>query len=67
MICGALQTLNEEALEDCLDVPAPEIPTDSLAGEPSTPLSISLPLVIVEEPPKSDPSPDIDIEYGTYF
>ncbi|XP_044007245.1 kinase D-interacting substrate of 220 kDa B isoform X2 [Aphidius gifuensis] len=31
MICGALQTLNEEALEDCLDVPAPEIPTDSLA------------------------------------
>ncbi|TGZ46633.1 Uncharacterized protein DBV15_04030 [Temnothorax longispinosus] len=31
MICGALQTLNEEACEDVLDVPSPAVaPTDSL-------------------------------------
>lgn len=67
MICGALQTLNEEALEDVLDVPTPAVvPTDSLQGEPT----ISLPLVIVEEPPKSDPSPgvhDLDTGRRTYF
>ncbi|XP_076680396.1 ankyrin repeat-rich membrane spanning isoform X3 [Andrena cerasifolii] len=33
MICGALQTLNEEACEDVLDVPSPAMVTpDSLAG-----------------------------------
>ncbi|XP_024945713.1 kinase D-interacting substrate of 220 kDa isoform X2 [Cephus cinctus] len=34
MICGALQTLNEEACEDVLDVPGPTVvPSDSLSGE----------------------------------
>ncbi|XP_053986547.1 kinase D-interacting substrate of 220 kDa B isoform X1 [Hylaeus volcanicus] len=39
MICGALQTLNEEACEDVLDVPSPAVvPTDSLSGVgPATP------------------------------
>ncbi|KAI4495270.1 hypothetical protein M0804_001471 [Polistes exclamans] len=33
MICGALQTLNEEACEDVLDLPNPATaPTDSLSG-----------------------------------
>ncbi|XP_047348706.1 kinase D-interacting substrate of 220 kDa isoform X3 [Vespa velutina] len=33
MICGALQTLNEEACEDVLDLPnPPTAPTDSLSG-----------------------------------
>ncbi|XP_076173301.1 ankyrin repeat-rich membrane spanning isoform X4 [Ptiloglossa arizonensis] len=33
MICGALQTLNEEACEDVLDVPSPAVvPSDSLPG-----------------------------------
>ncbi|XP_043269211.1 kinase D-interacting substrate of 220 kDa B isoform X3 [Venturia canescens] len=37
MICGALQTLNEEACEDVLDVPSSTVPstTDSLPGERS--------------------------------
>nr|XP_033335869.1 kinase D-interacting substrate of 220 kDa isoform X2 [Megalopta genalis] len=36
MICGALQTLNEEACEDVLDVPSPAVvPTDSLPGSTS--------------------------------
>ncbi|KAL0100895.1 hypothetical protein PUN28_019347 [Cardiocondyla obscurior] len=35
MICGALQTLNEEACEDVLDVPSPAVaPTDSLPSGP---------------------------------
>ncbi|XP_036138721.1 kinase D-interacting substrate of 220 kDa isoform X2 [Monomorium pharaonis] len=35
MICGALQTLNEEACEDVLDVPSPAVaPTDSLSSGP---------------------------------
>lgn len=68
MICGALQTLNEEACEDVLDVPTPTVvPPDSLAGEPTSSIPLSLPVVIVEEPPKSDHSPDIDVEYGTHF
>ncbi|XP_058810678.1 kinase D-interacting substrate of 220 kDa B-like [Phymastichus coffea] len=35
MICGALQTLNEEACEDVLDVPVSPaiVPTDSLPGD----------------------------------
>ncbi|XP_033219182.1 kinase D-interacting substrate of 220 kDa isoform X2 [Belonocnema kinseyi] len=34
MICGALQTLNEEACEDVLDVPSPNpAPTDSHPGD----------------------------------
>ncbi|XP_025602086.2 kinase D-interacting substrate of 220 kDa B isoform X3 [Athalia rosae] len=42
MICGALQTLNEEACEDVLDVPSPAIaPTDSLAGGHPASLSIT--------------------------
>ncbi|XP_025154108.1 kinase D-interacting substrate of 220 kDa B isoform X1 [Harpegnathos saltator] len=37
MICGALQTLNEEACEDVLDVPLPAVaPTDSLSGSAAT-------------------------------
>ncbi|XP_032676963.1 kinase D-interacting substrate of 220 kDa B isoform X3 [Odontomachus brunneus] len=38
MICGALQTLNEEACEDVLDVPLPvmQVPTDSLSGSAAT-------------------------------
>nr|XP_031836382.1 kinase D-interacting substrate of 220 kDa isoform X3 [Nomia melanderi] len=36
MICGALQTLNEEACEDVLDVPSSSVvPTDSLSGSTS--------------------------------
>lgn len=59
MICGALQTLNEEACEDVLDVPVSPavIPPDSLPGEPST-LPHTVPLVVVQEPSKSDQSPD---------
>ncbi|XP_051176452.1 kinase D-interacting substrate of 220 kDa isoform X4 [Leptopilina boulardi] len=34
MICGALQTLNEEACEDVFDVPSPAaVPLDSLPGD----------------------------------
>ncbi|KOC69442.1 Kinase D-interacting substrate of 220 kDa [Habropoda laboriosa] len=37
MICGALQTLNEEACEDVLDVPSSAgLPSDSLSGTIST-------------------------------
>ena len=58
MICGALQTLNEEACEDVLEVPSTSMaPTDSLPGE-TTSVPLTLPLVIVQEPPKSDQSPD---------
>lgn len=63
MICGALQTLNEEACEDVFDVPSPAAaPLDSLPGEPSTSVPLTLPVVIVQEPPKSDQSPDSVIE-----
>ncbi|XP_023245841.1 kinase D-interacting substrate of 220 kDa [Copidosoma floridanum] len=72
MICGALQTLNEEACEDVLDVPvspAGLAPTDLLpgAGEPNNcTLPLNLPLVIVQEPPpQSDQSPDTVIENAT--
>ncbi|XP_015122947.1 kinase D-interacting substrate of 220 kDa B isoform X2 [Diachasma alloeum] len=42
MICGALQTLNEEACEDVLDVPSPSaIQPDSLAGA-DRPRSLSI-------------------------
>lgn len=67
MICGALQTLNEEACEDVLDVPSPAAaPTDSLPGE-LTSLPLSLPLVIVQEPTISDQSPDTVTDYCTNF
>jgi hypothetical protein len=66
MICGALQTLNEEACEDVLDVPvAPVIvPTDSLPGEPSS-LPLTVPVVIIQEPSMSDQSPDSVTECTT--
>lgn len=67
MICGALQTLNEEACEDVLDVPvSPAVVTqDSLPpGEPST-IAHTIPLVVVQEPPKSDQSPDSVNEFDT--
>ncbi|XP_014470021.1 PREDICTED: kinase D-interacting substrate of 220 kDa isoform X2 [Dinoponera quadriceps] len=39
MICGALQTLNEEACEDVLDIPVPVVvPTDSLSGATAAPI-----------------------------
>ncbi|XP_011303261.1 kinase D-interacting substrate of 220 kDa isoform X2 [Fopius arisanus] len=42
MICGALQTLNEEACEDVLDVPSPSaVQPDSLAGA-DRPRSLSI-------------------------
>ncbi|XP_012282604.1 kinase D-interacting substrate of 220 kDa isoform X3 [Orussus abietinus] len=42
MICGALQTLNEEACEDVLDVPSPAAPSaDSLPGDRPKTLGIS--------------------------
>ncbi|KAK1129938.1 hypothetical protein K0M31_019633 [Melipona bicolor] len=67
MICGALQTLNEEACEDVLDVPSSTVvPSDSLAGEPSS-LPLSLPLVIVQEPPQPDQKRDTVLEYSTNF
>lgn len=67
MICGALQTLNEEACEDVLDVPSSAvIPSDSLSGEPSS-LPLSLPLVIVQEPPQPDQKRDTVLEYSTNF
>lgn len=68
MICGALQTLNEEACEDVLDVPSPAVaPTDSLsAGEPTS-LPLTLPLVIVQEPPQSDQNSDSFTEYSANF
>ena len=65
MICGALQTLNEEACEDVLDVPSPTATVpDSLPGEPTS-VPLTLPVVIVQEPPMSDQSPDSVNEYGT--
>lgn len=65
MICGALQTLNEEACEDVLDVPSPAmVPSDSLSGEPPS-LLHSLPLVIVQEPPQPDQTCDVVLEYST--
>lgn len=65
MICGALQTLNEEACEDVLDVPSPAVvPSDSLSGETPT-LLHTLPLVIVQEPPQQDEKCDIVLEYST--
>lgn len=69
MICGALQTLNEEACEDVLDVPSPAVaPTDSLsAGEPTSLPIITLPLVIVQEPPQPDQNSDISIEFSANF
>lgn len=67
MICGALQTLNEEACEDVLDVPSSAVvPSDSLSGEPSS-LPLSLPLVIVQEPPQPDQKRDTVLEYSTNF
>lgn len=64
MICGALQTLNEEACEDVLDVPSPAMaPTDSLSGEPTS-LPLTLPVVIIQEPPQSDQNVEISIEYS---
>ncbi|EFN63057.1 Ankyrin repeat-rich membrane spanning protein [Camponotus floridanus] len=65
MICGALQTLNEEACEDVLDVPPSTVAptTDSLSsGEPTS--LHTLPVVIVQEPPQSDQNSDTSIEYG---
>lgn len=66
MICGALQTLNEEACEDVLDVPLPVVvPTDSLPGEPTS-LPLSVPLVIVQEPPQATfQSSDPFVEYSS--
>lgn len=67
MICGALQTLNEEACEDVLDVPPTTIvPTDSLSGE-LTSLPLTLPLVIVQEPPQPDQNYETAIEYSANF
>ncbi|KYQ48723.1 hypothetical protein ALC60_12229 [Trachymyrmex zeteki] len=65
MICGALQTLNEEACEDVLDVPSPAVAptTDSLSSGEPTPLPLTLPLVIVQEPPQPDQNSDTSAEY----
>lgn len=68
MICGALQTLNEEACEDVLDVPPSTVAptTDSLSsGEPTS--LHTLPVVIVQEPPQSDQNSDTSIEYGANY
>jgi len=68
MICGALQTLNEEACEDVLDVPSPAVaPTDSLSSGEPTPLPLTLPLVIVQEPPQPDQNSDTSAEYSVNF
>lgn len=65
MICGALQTLNEEACEDVLDVPSPAaVQPDSQPGE-RTSIPLTVPVVIVQEAPQPDQSPDIAIEIGT--
>lgn len=69
MICGALQTLNEEACEDVLDVPSSTVAptTDSLSsGEPPS-LPLTLPVVIVQEPPQSDQNSDISVEYSANY
>lgn len=66
MICGALQTLNEEACEDVLDVPSSAaVPSDSLPGEQLPSLPISLPLVIIQEPPQPDQKRDTVLDYNT--
>ncbi|KAL6261471.1 hypothetical protein P5V15_006561 [Pogonomyrmex californicus] len=69
MICGALQTLNEEACEDVLDVPSPAVApaTDSLSSGEPTSLPLTLPLVIVQEPPQPDQNSDISAEYSANF
>lgn len=66
MICGALQTLNEEACEDVLDVPSPVVAptTDSLStGEPTS-LPLNLPVVIIQEPSQHEQNSDSSIEYS---
>lgn len=71
MICGALQTLNEEACEDVLDVPsstslvAPT--TDSLSSGEPTSLPLTLPVVIVQEPSQSDQNSDTSVEYSANY
>lgn len=66
MICGALQTLNEEACEDVLDVPSPSThQTDSLQGEPPSSLPLKLPLVIVQEVQSSEHDNEFDNEYNS--
>lgn len=70
MICGALQTLNEEACEDVLDVPSstPLAPmTDSLSSGEPTSLPLTLPVVIVQEPSQSDPNSDTSVEYSANY
>lgn len=66
MICGALQTLNEEACEDVLDVPSTSTIPDSHPGE-TTSVPLTLPLVIVQEAPKVDQSPDSGNEFASNF
>lgn len=69
MICGALQTLNEEACEDVLDVPSSTVAptTDSLSSGEPTSLPLTLPVVIVQEPPQSDQNSDISVEYSANY
>lgn len=66
MICGALQTLNEEACEDVLDVPVSPaiVPLDTVPGELST-VALTLPVVIIQEPPRSDHSPDSVVKFDS--
>jgi len=66
MICGALQTLNEEACEDVLDVPSPAVApaTDSLTSGELSSLPLTLPLVIVQEPPPPELNSDTSVEYS---
>ena len=69
MICGALQTLNEEACEDVLDVPVSPaiVPLDMVPGEQSS-VSLTLPVIIIQEPDSgSDPvSPDfVTVEFDS--
>lgn len=69
MICGALQTLNEEACEDVLDVPSSTVAptTDSLSSGEPTSLPLTLPVVIVQEPLQSDQNSDISVEYSANY
>ncbi|XP_066585222.1 kinase D-interacting substrate of 220 kDa isoform X2 [Prorops nasuta] len=66
MICGALQTLNEEACEDVFDMPSAVtmVTNDSISGEHST---ASLHLGIIQEPINSNQNPANNFERSVNF
>lgn len=56
MICGALQTLNEEAMEDVLQSEPPAQPANAPPGEALRTIRETLPAAAAPPPPRA-PSP----------